>query len=166
MPVFVGQRNWQENYFTFLPEIGAWYQRSHSRAAWAGEEKSTGQLHLQGAAFPCLQGNKLLLLITVNVQRFFLEGGIARPVGLSCFHFSCSKRKPLWSSCKGSQKSHFPHWRDVWDSDGAFSALQPIPVSSGWLLSCPHDLLAFPWPLNAATLQFSPLAFHVSVSLA
>lgn len=52
----------------------------------------------------------------------------------------------------------FLHWSDAWDSDGAFSALQPI-VRSGWLLSCPHDLLTFPWPANAAIFQGSSFGF-------
>lgn len=87
----------------------------------------------------------------------------------SCFHFSCSKRKPLWSSWKGSQKrGSFSHRGGVWDSDGTFSALQLI-VSSGWLLSCPHYpgfLLVFLRPVNAAGFQlFFSLWLFVAVSL-
>lgn len=92
------------------------------------------------------------------MQRFFLEGGIARPVGRSCFHSSCSKRKPLGAAEKAARGGSLPHWRDVWDCDTALSALQPV-VSSGWLLSCPHDLLTFPWPANAAPFQGSSFGF-------
>lgn len=74
-----------------------------------------------------------------------------------------ARGSPFGAAEKAARGGSFCHCRAAWDS-GAFPALQPV-VISGWLLSCPHELLVFPWPVNAATFEGFLLWLFVATSL-